>query len=56
MRRKVVGYGFEQSKYSRPCQGTVTLLFECGHKRPQKSSIPIPLRAECRQCEQEKTK
>jgi hypothetical protein len=45
--QKVIDVHFCQSKYSRQGSGTNMLTLACGHRKYQKSSIPVPARARC---------
>lgn len=48
--REVLSHRFLQSMYARRGHGTIALTLSCGHTVYRKSSIPIPLRALCREC------
>lgn len=48
--RAVVAVVFHQMPYTKWGWGQNFLQLECGHSTTQKTSIPVPRRARCRDC------
>lgn len=54
--KKVLGFQFSQSPYAYPGCGRNIWKLECGHERVEKTSVPIPKRAHCRDCDYEEAR